>query len=278
VSTGGELRLLRFACIGACLMAVPFRGSIAQSQWDVSAAAVKMHYSSTEHGAKDAVLDTETGSLTGFEARFGWRTGRVGCALQVQQASGTLDYSGASQIGLPVFTTTTLNFHDDRLGCAFRLRPTGADTLDLGWDVGRRSIQRTINPSIFSSTLGEELTSDYAGIEIRATHRLSEHFRICAQAEVLRGLHDRLDVRFSGYADDTTLHVGGRVGDLGALGLQYSPVSWASISVAASREWQPYGASHPRSLYRQGVDIGFVEYPGSVQYWTSYTLSGNVYF
>jgi hypothetical protein len=77
------------------------------------------------------------------------------------------------------------------------------------------------------------------------------------------GLHDRLDVKFYRYADDATLHVGGRLGDLGALGLQYVPVSWASISVAANRERQPYGASHQQSLYRQGIDIGFVEYPGS---------------
>lgn len=246
----------------------------AWADWDLSAGRDTAWYHNVEYFPHGGIADQERGMLHGAQGQIDYNTSRLSCSLRASRLTGDIAYTGTTQIGFPIQTTTALTLDDGSVGCALRFHPSTLDELKSGAQIGRRVTDRSIGPTFFSTPLEEVLKSTYVGLQIALQHKLTTHFGLYSELILNDGMSDSLDVDFHGYADNTRLRTGGRIGGVAAGGLWYAPVHWASLSLGATVHDQNYGASHPQPLLRSGAAAGSVLYPGSVQRWTSIELVG----
>jgi hypothetical protein len=244
------------------------------ADWDISAGRDTAWYHNVEHFPHGGIADQERGMLHGAQVRLDYNTSRASCSLKWSRLTGNIPYTGTTQIGFPITTTTALTLDDGSVDCELQFHPSTLDELKSGVQIGRRVTDRSIGPTFFSTPLGEVLKSTYVGFDVALKHKLTTHLGLYSELILNDGISDSLDVDFHGYADNTRLSTGGRIGGALAGGLSYTPVHWASLSLGATVHEQNYGASHSQPLLRSGAAAGSVLYPGSVQRWTSIELVG----
>ena len=259
------------AIVGAFAIAYSMQ---AWAGWDISGGRDTAWYHSVEYFPHGGVADQERGMLHGAQATLDYHASRAGCSLTWSRLAGDIAYTGTTQIGFPIKAVTALTLDDRAMGCELRFEPSTLDELEAGARIGRRVIDRAIGATFFSTPLDEVLKSTYWGLQTSLKHRLSTHFGLYSALALSDGVDDSLDVDFHGFADNTRLRTGGRIGGVLSGGLWYAPVHWASLSLGATVHDQNYGASHSQPLLRSGAVVGSVLYPGSVQRWTSIELVG----
>jgi len=259
--------------MGCCVFSVA--GAM---DWWTDVATIDIHYQAIEHAANGSIADQEKGPLSGAEARLGLRAGKFLCDADALTASGSLSYAGMSDIGFPIATTTSLHFNDTSVGCGRRFVPANADGFDVGVRIGERRIDRAIEASFLSSGLGELLKAPYMRFGANYEHRFPHGIRAYVEGELEHGFSETLNIDFESYADNTTLHPGGRFGGDALLGTRWYPARWASLGIEYEFDRETYGASDPQTLNRAATSIGTVRYPGSVQRWTTARILIGVFF
>jgi hypothetical protein len=232
-------------------------------------APIRADYRATERSASNTVLNEETGTLQGLSLRAEARRSVDRLAFDVSNRQGTINYQGATQIGLPITTKTDLRIVDYALSYESYDRPLSELDRAWGWSgivsVGSRHIERDILPTLVSTALSETLTWRYARFGTRLEYLPSDKVSVDAHAAFERGLNGTLDVNFHGLADNTTVYPSDANGYGVGLNVQWRAARHITIGASYDLHDQKYGASPTRNLTQSGVAIGQLRYPGSKQ-------------
>lgn len=122
------------------------------------------HDDEIERFPSGAVANQETGRPTGLEVVAERTSGAGRWQLRSSRWNEPVAYSGRTQIGFPVSTTTELRWQDLRIAIDVPLR--GGDGLEArgGASLGWRRIHRDIQPALFATRLTETLQMQPFGL------------------------------------------------------------------------------------------------------------------
>lgn len=229
---------------------------------DASAEAAFVAYSSSEPDALGGSLDREDGILEGAWLRSGvrWRGLRV--QAEGLFASGSVAYTGRTQLGLPIESRTSLVVGDLGINALY---PLGCWPVFLGVTVRSRRVNRTIEATAITQSLHEILTQIEVGPLVATDVPLPFALELAAQASAAGTLLSRLDVDFLDTYDGGRLRLPMSFGGRAAVTLSRAlgPVEAAFVEVGG--EVIGPASSKDAPLTRGGVPVGLYHYPGSTQ-------------
>lgn len=254
--------LLLAALGGAC------HGAESALELSIGAGVVHQNYRATERFESGAVFNEETGALRGARAEVGAQRGAWGFSLEGMQTSGTLDYDGRSQIGLPLQTQTDLRH---TAWSAFVVRRFLGELLELGGGIGGREMDRRIRstpPSALYPFGTQGLNERLQSTEWRLAARVywpTMFGRFSIEGDGLRNVNGRLKADFLGTFDVRQV-------DVPDWSTWVARVGWThrfgAVQLRAYYEWQRFDvpASGTYPLTSGGNDAGATfRYPGSEQ-------------
>lgn len=235
----------------------------------IDVAPIRTDYRATERSVNNTILNEEIGVLQGLSLRTELRRSVDRFAFDVSNLQGTINYQGATQIGLPITTNTNLRIVD----YAFSYESYDRPVSELGgawlWSgivsLGSRHIERDILPTLVSTALTETLTWRYARLGTRMEYLIFDKISVDAHATFERGLKGVLDVNFHGLADNTTVYPSDANGYGIGVNVQWRAARHITIGASYDLHDQKYGASPTQNLTQSGVPIGQLRYPGSKQ-------------
>ncbi|HEU0201367.1 MAG TPA: hypothetical protein VFR86_13155, partial [Burkholderiaceae bacterium] len=239
------------------------------SAQEVSVGAVQQRYRSIERFPSGAVFNEETGTLRGGAADVRVPLGSWAFAVEGMRASGTVDYDGRTQIGLPLQTRTELRHTAYSM---LVLSNVWTDVLQLGAGVGRREIDRRIQPTPPSALypagtqgLNERLRSTEWRLAARVFWPLFPGSRLSLEGDWLYNTDGRLKADFLGAFDNTTVPL--KDWSAWAARLAWTH-RFGPVQLRAYHEWHRFEppASGAQPLSINGSDAGATfTYPGSEQ-------------
>lgn len=263
----------------AALVVLPCAALPAQAtSFDLALQAGSARYTSEEFLPDGRLFNREQGrlgqsQLTGLlRLSAGWEA-----ALQLRQASGTVDYQGQTQMGLPLFTQTRLVQEDGSLRL-HRRGPAwgGAIEWALGGGVGALRVGRDIQPTPISSRLTETLRARHwlLGGELARTQSiLGVPVRGALALEWRKPWRQTLSVDTHGVLDGVlVLEPARRSAWRGGLSLEAQLQPGWRLGLNLSADLYQPGASAGQVVYRNGIPVGQASYPGSRQH----TLGGSL--
>ena len=188
--------------------------------------------------------------------------GRWRFQLEVRDLSGTLDYEGQNQFGLPIATQTSLSLFDSGVTVAH-----GFDALPIyvGAEVRFREIDRRIHASSFAQGLHETLRQTTLGPVLGMAWHYSATTSFTIQAAIGKSYHSELLVDFLGTYEPGQLDLPSNTERSLRVELRHAiSESFSVVGSLSGRRFSP-AKSDIALLYRNGVPAGAYYYPGSAQ-------------
>jgi hypothetical protein len=228
----------------------------------ISAQVSQLFIDATEPAAGGGIANRDHGRLPALTLSTGTRAAGLDWQASFQTAQGTVAYRGATQLGIPLASTSRLHWQSLQLQAT---HPWADTPWSFGAQLDWTERRRAIAASQISLPLTETQSALALGLVVRGEWRLPGDWTLSSQASLSRNLNSHLDV-VPGASFDP-------------LRLALKP-SWQSeLSLTASRALQPglqiqtslttrqlkLGTSDPAVLTSAGTPVGVLRYPGSTQ-------------
>jgi hypothetical protein len=242
-------------------------GAATTTRWSASIGTAR--YVSEEHLPSGALFNREEGKLAHWTLGLTHSVSDWTWSLTLRQASGTLDYRGRNQLGLPLRTTTDLRRDEWTLAGGHLWHWNDAGTsLSLGAGVMGVRTRRHIRATAISGELTETLRSQRWLLKTGATARTALDtlpLRLGAWAQIDRPWSQTLDVDTHGVFDPfvvrPTSRWGGTVRAEATLTFSHGVDVGCYVGMQTDRP----GPSASIVTHRGGAPAGSASYPGSVQ-------------
>ncbi len=224
-------------------------------------------YVSEERLSSGTLFNREEGDLLRWELDLRHTVENWTWRLSAEQSSGTIDYRGRNQLGLPLRTLTDLKRDEFALGLEYRWGwETFGATLGAGMDMLRT--RRHIRPAAISGALTETLRSDQLFLRAGAfveTAFAERPLRLAGSLQLNQPFSQTLSVDTHGVADAFVLRPESRSGGRLRFDAAWSIGGNFDITCHFGQETYRPGPSAPATAFRNGVAVGGASYPGSVQ-------------
>jgi hypothetical protein len=201
-------------CIAASLAAVC---AVAHAQTDVQVSAGVMGFNYKEYDDRGVLLDREDALLPGISGELGHRVGAWRISASGSFFSGSADYDGQTQAGVPAKTDTDERFWSAGVRLERRLELGTASLspyLGLAYHEWRRDIKngRTVNNTPVSGLLEvySWKTAELGALLVFNTRW--EGVEIALDARVFQTFAPELQVRLPGATRDTIFDLGEETG------------------------------------------------------------------
>ena len=230
-------------------VAIPFLPAAVDAapfEWDLGVGAV--HRSLREEGARGERLVREAGDLTQVEARA--RQGPLGLKLRVAQ--GRLGYTGQTQSGLPLLTSTLHTEAELEAGWTVWPSPRWGD---VSVSISQLAFRRGIASTPLAGGLTETSMLTLPGISWRSPEWTPLRLQVGAG---LRGsVRHRFDVDFGGLYDTARMEGGHR--NEAELQVTAQPLQGWQFELGWRQAWQK--ASDDAPLSKDGAPVGSLRQP-----------------
>ncbi|HJY76794.1 MAG TPA: outer membrane beta-barrel protein [Burkholderiales bacterium] len=221
----------------------------AQTDFQVSAGVTGFRYKEYDEGG--VLLDQEDASLPGITLELGRREGPWRISVNGSYFSGTADYGGQTQTGVPANTNTDEQLWSAGLRLERQIQMGSVSLspyLGFGYHEWRRDIKngRTVNNTPVNGLL--EIYS-WKTAELGALLGLGswQRFEVAVDARVFRTVGPELEVRLPGDTRDTILQLGERTGGRLALLGSYPRDARLRLRLEVFYEQWSFGRSPPRN-------------------------------
>ena len=223
-------------------------------------------YDSVERFPSGAIANEENGDVGGQELRASLGDDHRRWTVRWQRWRDAVDYSGATQFGLPITTVTALTWTDFAGGLEWVTWHDGAWKTRVDAALGRRMIRRNILPTFFSTPLTETLDYNYAlaaaGVDFTPIHS----WTFSARTGMELALKSRLRADFHDAADPVTVATRRRASWVHELSLTKALNENAHFTLGWRRNVLRVGSSADVPYLINGQPTGStVRYPGSIQ-------------
>lgn len=259
-SRGPKLRR-NLVGLGLTLLLLP----AASQTWRLDGEVARSRYLAVESppGASRFELNRDEGWLT--RARVGAEVdfGRAGWLLQGALGQGAVDYTGFTQWGVPLETSSRILEQALTLGgwLAAPLPPGLSGR--IGLDLEHQCIRRDIQPTTRSSRLTETLCSQVLGLGGRMGWNLVDGWSAEVGVRWARPWRQTLDADAHGVLDEFKLHPRHMRQQRSELTLLKQLTAGSVLGMTLRRHDRNYGAGAPTLVTRNGLPSGFASYPGS---------------
>ena len=225
-------------------------------------------FTSEEHGADDQLLNHEAGRLWHTAVVLDHARGAWAVRAAFRQGTGTVDYRGQTQLGLPLLTRTGITNRELDMTVGYRWRPAPLARVGVVGGAETLRTTRDIHSTAFSTELTETLTSQrwVIGPEIRGSLPVvGRLLRIAASLQFTRPWSQDLSVDTHGVTDALTLEPQPRWSQRLEVEATCPVGPSVDIGISASHEILHAGASPAVTAYRGGLPVGSASYPGNEQ-------------
>lgn len=208
------------------------------------------------------LFNREDGTLVGSYLRGKYASGAWRIGLEGRKLTGTINYRGQNQLGIPLKSQTDLKYAQLGFSVMYQLHEMPFYT---GITLRSRDIDRRIQATPITQALYETLRQIEWGPAAGAKWKLSEKISLAAQIMVLTTERSTLDVDFLGTYDSGRLTLPRNSSRDVQFALEYdlSPRYTLAMEIHGQRFSPARSAS--ALLTRNGTPVGIYNYPGSTQ-------------
>ncbi len=247
--------------LGLSLMLQP----VASQTWRLDAEVSRARYLSIESppGASGFELNRDEGWLT--RARLGTEmdAGHGGWLLHGALGQGAVDYTGFTQWGVPLETSSRILEQSLTVGGWLATPLPAGLSGRIGLEVEQQCIRRDIQPTARSSRLTETLCSQVLGLGGRMGWNLLEGWSAEVSMRWARPWRQSLQADAHGVLDEFKLSPRHMRQQRSEISLLRHFEARSVLVMTLRRHDRNYGASAPTLVTRQGLPSGFASYPGS---------------
>lgn len=247
-----------------------FLSPLAQAQdgFHLSLAGDLMHFDYREYGEQGNLLDRENGLLPGLLLGVARTQGSWQIAGTLSYHSGDIAYTGQTNGGIPISTTTRQRMTDAELRAGYQFQPVRRITPTLYAGAANHRWRRDIQATHTSSGIPVRgLLETYrwwqAFLGVKMSGKKTAPFDWVLDARLIRIIAPTVDVDFSGLYDNAHLNLGERWGFRLALPMSYSMNHSTTLVLEPYLERFSLGRSSTIPLTSQGIARGTVTEPDS---------------
>lgn len=231
------------------------------SEFDFTLAIEQSDYESEEFRF-GRLFNREHGRLNGYYLRGGMSRESVHVQVEGQQSSGTVNYQGQNQLGIPIVSRTMLKYTQTGAQATYEFHVL---PLFAGVAIQSREVDRVIQATPITQALHETLQQVEWGPVVGMTWHISNAVIISVQAVAFKTMRSSLAVDFLGTYDSGTLDLPDNNNRCLRLELRYKLTqSIAVVGMMRAQRFSP-AQSEPALLMQGGVPVGMYSYPGSNQ-------------
>lgn len=222
----------------------------------------------SEYSDQGELLDRENGFLPGVLLGVGRDQGPWQIAGQVSLHTGGVTYTGQTNGGVPITTTTEQQISNVELRAGYQFRQTQQVRQILYFGAANHFWRRNIQPTSTSSGMPVRgLLETYrwwqAFLGIKMLSNKTSSFDWGLDVRLTRIIAPRIEIDYSGLYDNPQLKLGEHWGGRVALPMTYSMTSSTALVLEPYLEKYKLGRSSSAPLTRQGVIMGTVFEPDS---------------
>ena len=242
--------------------AQPERGS------ELTISAALKHFDYQEFSDNGKLLDREEGYIPGLAFGLSESVNRWVLAGDIGYHNGDTAYSGYTNSGIPITTTTRQNIVDIAMRAEYWLSGSKGRSYALYLGTGYHQWQRNILPTTTAS--GSPVSglfetyawwTGFAGIK---TELFDSAYGLCMMdIRLLQTLNPTIDVNFNGTYDRANLALGERWGVRLALPWRYPLNRLSGLQIEPYYEYHEFGRSTTAPLTSNGSVVGTVFEPFS---------------
>lgn len=259
----------RLAIITALLFfLLPLAHAQEQDRLSISLEGELQHFDYSEYSDQGKLLDRENGSLTGLLLGIGRSQGPWQIAGQLSYHAGGVAYSGQTNSGEPITTTTQQQIIDAELRAGYQFQQMQNIQPTLYFGAANHSWRRNIQPTYTASGVPVRGLMEtyrwwqaFLGAKI-STYKTSP-FDWALDARLTRIISPKIEVNYFGLYDNSQLDLGERWGVRLALPMSYSMPHLTTIVLEPYLEKYALGRSSSAPLTNQGIIQGTVFEPRS---------------
>lgn len=222
-------------------------------------------YEATEPAPGGGVFNRETGRLQGWRLELRGSAGAWGWLAAAGDDEGLLRYEGRTQLGLPLTTETALRRRQAEATGWRRIALADAVEGRIGLGAGEWRIARAIQPTVISAGLDEALRLRQALLVAGIGWQAAPSWRLQAQARLLRPLQRRLHVDGQFVFEPVTLEPAARTSSAWDAALHWAPQPGWQLELGVHGERLRVGESPGQVVWRRGLPVAEVRFPGSAQ-------------
>ncbi len=243
----------------------PVPGMASPKELSFSAFMETANYMSDEYRF-GMLFNRENGTLTGSYLRGGYIKGPWRSVVEYRNISGTIDYQGQTQFGIPIESQTDLKYSQSGILTAYQ---AGNTPLYAGIALRSRDLERRIRATPITQALHETLRQTEWGPVVGAAWDPAENISFSVQFMALITERSTLDVDFLGSYDAGKLTLPRNSSrDLQITLLYRIDPSYSFAIEVCGQRFTPEKSS-PALLTTNGIPVGLYNYPGSTQdIWT----------
>ena len=226
------------------------------------------HYSADERQSNGDLLNHEEGNLWRTTLGLQHAAGPWLVRGDFRESRGTLDYTGRTQLGLPLLTTTALSHRDLEVAAGYRWPLAGTSSVAVIAGVEVLRTFRDIRATAFTTALTETLTSRRGALGSRAQTAVTvagRPLRLAVSVDATRPWSQDLSVDTHGLTDALVLHPRPRWGRRVDFEAMWQVAGSIALGVSAGQEVLRIGSAPSVTAYRSGLPVGSASYPGTVQ-------------
>ena len=212
------------------------------------------------------LFNRENGTLTGSYLRAGYINGPWRSVVEHRNISGTLDYQGQTQFGVPIASQTGLKYSQSGILAAYQ---PGNTPWYAGIALRSRALDRRIHATPITQALHETLRQTEWGPVVGAAWDPTQNISLSVQFIALITQRSTLDVDFLGSYDSGRLALPRNASRDLQIALRYRVNSSYSFAMEVCGQRFIPEKSLPAPLTTHGISVGLYNYPGSTQkLWT----------
>lgn len=240
---------------------LPGLGAASTDELNFSVALEGANYVAEEY-RYGLLFNREDGILVGSYLHGEYASGAWRIGLEGRKLTGTINYRGQNQLGIPLKSQTELKYAQLGFSVMYQLHEMPFYT---GITLRSRDIDRRIQATPITQALYETLRQIEWGPAAGAKWKLSEKISLAAQIMVLTTERSTLDVDFLGTYDSGRLTLPRNSSRDVQFALEYdlSPRYTLAMEIHGQRFSPARSAS--ALLTRNGTPVGIYNYPGSTQ-------------
>jgi hypothetical protein len=248
-----------------CVGLFPTLAIAASDELSFSAFVAGADYVAREY-RNGALFNRDAGTLDGSYLRGGYTSGSWRLGVEHRYVSGTIDYQGQNQLGLPIESQTELKYSQLGTSAIYQLRDM---PFYAGITLRSRKIDRRIQATPITQALHETLQQTEWGPVAGAEWNLSEYVSFAVQMRELITERSTLDVDFLGTYDAGRLNLPRNANHDIQLELGYRINPSYALAMEICEQRLAPARSSSALLTKNGEPVGLYNYPGSTQnIWT----------
>lgn len=260
----------RRMCFGACLLVlallVPTMGWGSDGEYPSftgEAAVSLMHFDYREYRDNGSLLDRENGYLPGVSFSLARAVGGWEAMGRVSHHGDTIDYSGETEAGVPVQTSTSEKLTDISLQLGKDEAFGEGTPAKLYGGIGHRQWRRDIHSTATVRGLLENYRWSYVFLGALASLAQKDSFILALDMRLTRTVNPTIHVDFGGVYDSAMLSLKEKSGFRISLPATLPQANGLQLRIEPFWEEWHFGRSNTESITRNGVSVGTVFEPRS---------------